>query len=301
MAFDISNLSSWNDVEGTLTAKALVNNHLAGIPGIRMVNIPSGALSVEVPYVYSTPVVRGAACGWVSTGTTSLGNRTVTTYGFEMMESLCGKTLKSKVAAALMSGNGIEGFQQELVDEKVKQLQKISQDMGINGNTASGSGYLSIGNGLLYKLDNTYSASTINVTKSALTNASTVVSYMDSILTNIPDEIRDMESIVALVSPAAFQTLLVGLRLANLVNYNTANINNTYSFQMPGYTNVTIYSVPSMANNRCIVTYPQNIIHALGVETPLELWFSKDNQEYRIHAEIFEAYDIHFEGLVVRM
>lgn len=300
LSFETANLSSWNDVDGVLTAKALVNNHLAGIPGIRTVNIPSGALSIEVPYVYSTPVFRSAACGWTSTGTTSLGNRTVTTYGYELMESLCGKSLKSKVMAALMSGNGIEGFQQELIDEKLKQMQKTSQDIAINGNTASGSGYLSIGNGLLYKLDNTYSASTVNVTKSALTNASTVVGLVDAILSNIPDEVRDMENIVMLIAPASFATLQIGLRNANYYNYNTTGA-DSYSFQMPGYSNVTVYSIPSMATNRAIVTYPQNIIHALGVETPLELWFSKDNQEYRIHGEAFEAYDIHFEGLVVRM
>lgn len=302
LSFDVTNLPSWNDVEGTLTAKALVQNHLAGIPGIRTVNIPSGALSIEVPYVYSTPVFRTAACGWTSTGQTSLGSRTCLTYGYELMESLCGKSLKSKAIASMMNGNGIEGFQQELIDEKLKQIQKTSQDIAINGNTASGSGYLNIGNGLLYKLDNTYSASTVNVTKSALTNSSTVISYVDAILSNIPDEIRDMDSIVMLISPTAFQTLQVALRNTNPVyyNYNTT-VANTYSFAMPGYSNVTVYSVPSMANNRAIVTYPQNIIHALGVETPLELWFSKDNQEYRIHAEVYEAYDVHFEGLVVRM
>ena len=302
MSFSTTNLSSWNDVEGTMTAKAVIQNHLAAIPGIRTVNIPSGALSIEVPYLTSSPTVRASTCGWVSTGTTSLGNRTCTTYGFQMMESLCGKDLKAKVAAYFMKGNSIDGFADELAQEKLKQLAYISQDIAINGDTAGGTTWRTMGNGLLYKLDRTYSASTVNITKSALTNSANVISLVDAILTdsNFPTELTDMPELVMCMSVAGFRTLQVALRNANYFNYNTTGA-DSFSFRMPGYNNLTVYSVPGMATNRAFVTYPENIIHAVGVESPLEMWFSKDNQEYRIHADVYESWDFHFESLVVRM
>lgn len=297
MAFSYSNLASWVDVEGTWTAKAVVSNRLASIPGIHEVPIPSGALTIEVPYLYSTPTYRASTCGWTTSGTTTLGSRTVLTAGWELVESLCGKPLKSKVAAYIAAGKDpVEGLTTDLLAEKEKQMAKQSQYLAIQGNTNSGTQNLTFSNGLLYKLDNTYSASTLgNRTASALTS----VVRMDTFLSDMSDEMLEMEAIAVCISPANFQALKLDIRQQKYFLHDIED--SATSFSYPGYSNVTIYSIPDMPSTRAFATYPQNIIHAVGVETPLEMHYSKDNLEYRIHAEVYEGWDFHFESLVVRM
>lgn len=299
MAFSLTNLSSWSDVEGTLTIKALVSNRLATIPGIH--TIPNVQGSILVPYISSTPVFKGASCGWTSTGTTSLGNRTMTVCGIQLEEALCDKDLKTKALAKFMTGNPDMPFEDVIAEEKLKQIMKFSQDLAINGNVASGSGSLTLCDGLIYKLDNTYSASTDNVTLTAMTT-SNAITIVDAVVNALDDAAKEQEVVCVLLGITEFDKLRQNLRNNNWYHYS-ADLTNQYEMDYPGFSNVKVYGIPSFPSNRIVATFPENIIHAFNVDpsTSLEMWYSQDNKEYRIFAEWYESWDVHFESLVARM
>jgi hypothetical protein len=299
MSFNVASLNSWADVEGQLTIKALTSNRLTAIPGLHI--IPNVQGSIEVPFVTSSPVFRTPACNWTSSGSTTLGQRTMTVCGVQMEEDLCDIELKTKIMAKFMTGNPDLPFEEVLAAEKLKQISKFAENLAVNGNSVAGAGSLSLCNGLVYKLDNTYSASTSNVTLTAMTS-SNAITIIDAVVNALDSAAKEQDNVVVLVGVAEFDKIRQNLRNNNWYHHSS-DTNQPYVMQYPGFSNVTVYGIASMPSNRVIATFPENIIYAFNVEpnSALDMYYSKDNRSYRAFAEWYQSWDVHFEGLVARM
>lgn len=299
MSFSLSNLASWSDVEGQLTIKALLDNKLVGIPGLHV--IPGVQGSIEVPYISTTPLFRGASCGGFTSGSTGLGSKNVQVCGVQMMEDLCDIELKTKVMAKFMTGNPDMPFEDTIAAEKLKQIAKFSEDLAINGNTST-TGNLSICNGLVQKLVNTsYSASTAVVTATAYT-ASNAITVVDSIMAATSDVVKAQEKVVILTSLANFDKYIQALRNQNWFHYTTDR-ENPYVLTLPGYSNVELRGISTMSGSRTIVTFPQNIIYAFNVDpnNSLQMMFNPYERKYTVFAEWYQGWEIHFPDLVTVM
>lgn len=292
MSLDISQLSAWNDVDNSLTVKAITSNKFTSIPGMHLVPDVKG--SVEVPFLTSTPIFTSIKCSTTSTGTTTLGNRTVQTGYCNLREEICAGEIQGSVLSKYMKNLNDLPFEDQIAQETALQIEKFVEDQCINGLTT---GYKGVTVPGLLQLLNSASASTINVTASALTNT-TAIQILDTYLANQLAVMTEMKELVCLVDVAGYRALNVQLRNLDYVNFKT-EANTEMVVSLPGYANVTVRAIPSFPSSKCIITYPENLIFAYNMNGGLIMEYDKKDKVYWKDADFRLGVQVHFPDHVI--
>lgn len=295
MGFNTSVLKDWNDIDNSLTIKAVVKNRLANIKGLRQIDGVKG--SVEVPFLYSAPSWTNISCNTTTSGQTSLGTTTVSTCFISYHEELCeadlqGKTFSKDITAL----SGDMPFENELAEEAALQLQKMVEKQWLQGHPSVAVDGL-LCTGLFYLLDSN-TASTVNVTYTAAT-AANGVAITDAYFANVPDAAREFSVLSLGVKPADFQAIKNAFRNANLVQYSEQDA-NADTFKVPGYDNYFIVKLPGIAGvNKAFLTYGENLIEPNNINSGIELYWDKSKRKFVKHAEIRLGSGVHFYDHVV--
>lgn len=265
--------------------------------------------SVLLPNLESTvPAQAGTACGFTTSGTTTITQTTVTTVPIKVQESVCLQDFETYFAQQwLPSGNSSpETF--EILDLWLnRKLAQISRRMGqtfFQGRTTyTNDSWLKQFNGYLRLVD---AGSPVAATQQASISTSTVRGIFEDIIfvkmATIP-EILDKEPIV-FCGQDTFLILVNKLMVDNM--YHVPVSGQSYaSFEMvyPG-SNVKIVGLPEMnagnavetgslptaVKNRIIATYKDNFVAAfnsLPGAGDVKVWYSQDDQllkfAYRAH------------------
>lgn len=266
--------------------------------------------SVLLPNLESTsPAQAGTACGFTTSGTTTISQTTITTVPIKVQEQICLQDFETYFAQQWLPSGNSQPETFEVLDAWVqRKLANISRRMGqtfLQGKTTyANDSWLKQFNGFISKIDTAGNA--VAATQQASISTSTVRGIFEDIVFNklasIP-QILDKNPMVY-CGQDTFLLLVNKFMIDNM--FHIAPQSGSYSsFEMiyPG-SNVKIVGLPEMnasnavetgslataVKNRIIATYQDNFVvgfNSLPGAGDIQVWYSKDDQvlkfAYRAH------------------
>lgn len=240
------------------------------------------------------PVFQAAGCGWSESGSTTFSQRILHGVPIKINMAFCDKNLLKtvhqhlvKIAAGTESLPFEEKWTGDIVDNVKAGIEKMIYQ-GESGQTNQFEGLISILEAA--------SASTTNVDAATGTSA---YAFLKKVVLAIPEQVKDP---VILVSSTLYREYMLDLVAANLYHYDPANGANEY--MLPG-TNVKVIGVDGLIGTTgyeyAIAANLQNLFYGVDLENDEEkfdLWFSKDNQEWRLNIEFLGGVQVAFPAEV---
>lgn len=298
-SYNVSALPNYVDqLRPELIAKSVIGAKSAGL-----FTLQTGIKGPTALNLISSNVVfgDGAACGWTESGATSLSQSVLTPRALKINMSICDKTLLAKWANYLVKvqANKLDGdlpFEEYFINDVIKGVKAGVEKMIYQGDT-TGEGVQF--DGLLKILQ--ASGNTTIVT----TGASSVTSYnfIKQVASQMPASILDKDDLVILVSMPMYLDYIQNLVSANLYHYNPENGENEY--KLPG-TNIRVIGVNGL-NDTSSYDYViggslSNMFYGTNLEDGEEifdLWYSKDNREFRLAIEFVAGVQVAFQNEIV--
>ena len=299
LSYNVSALPNYVDqLRPELIAKAVIGAKSAGL-----FTLQTGIKGPTALNLISSSVVfgDGAACGWSESGATSLSQAVLTPRALKINMSICDKTLLAKWANYLVKvqANKLDSdlpFEEYFIEDVIKNVKAGIEKMIYQGDT-TGEGVQF--DGLLKILQ--ASGNTTIVT----TGASSVTSYnfIKQVAAKMPASILDRDDLVILVSMPMYVDFIQNLVSANLYHYNPGNGDNEYL--LPG-TNIRVIGVNGLNDTSSydyvIAGSLSNMFYGTNLEDGEEifdLWYSKDNREFRLAIEFVAGVQVAFQNEIV--
>ena len=246
MAFDVSGLAAYVDQERfPLLVKSLFNAKTQ-----TLFTKQTGIKSADTLNLLDTDVILqlGGTCGFLSSGTTTLSQRTLTVGIIKVNEALCQKTLQGYyIQSQLNPGSKQQNpatAWAELYTEHKTGLTAQANEVGLwfgdtNSNVANAQRF----DGQL-KLIDAASASTVKAcaTNTDVLTISNVIAKFDEACDNIPAVLLGKPDFVFFVGWDVFRMYCTALKNANLFHYDPGTSWTDGEIQIPG-TNVKIVAV----------------------------------------------------------
>ncbi len=237
----------------------------------------------------------GTACGFNAAGDVNLSSREITAPVIKVNMSFCDKTLLNTALqhdVRVAAGTKVLPFEQEFTDSVIESLNKKIEKITWQGDTASVDVDLKRANGLLKILN--AEASVIKPTKGA-----NVVANIDAVFMAIPADILDRA--VIYVSEQDYRAYMVALMAKN--NYHIpADGADKFVTYYPG-TNVKIKAVAGLNGaNHMVALDPAMAFRGTdlsGDEEKFDMWYSQDNQEFRLAIQFTMGWQVAFPDQVV--
>lgn len=244
----------------------------------------------------------GSTCGWDNAGETSLSQRILTPKALKVNMSICDKNLLSKWANYLVrvAANKTDAdmpFEQEFVDGVLKQVKAGIEKMIYQGDsTATGTTEF---DGLI-KILTASGESTITTTAASSVSA---YAFLKQVAAKMPAAVLEKDDKVILVSAPMYNAFMQDLVTANLYHYNPGDGANEY--MLPG-TDIKVIAVNGLNDTE---TYDYAIAGSLsnmfygvdlqGGEEIFDLWYSKDNREFRFAIEFVAGVQVAYPQEIV--
>lgn len=213
----------------------------------------------------------GSACGWNAAGDAELSQRVITAPTIKVNQSFCHKDfLKYWTGYEVRVAAGAEKlpFEEYFTASIVDNVKEQNERMIWQGNSTLGvDGFLAL-----------MSADTTVVT--AATNASAFTA-IKNVYMAIPEKVLDKA--VIFVGADVFRSFIMEMVDKNLYHYSADNSNEEFVF--PG-TNTKVVAVNGLnGTNKIVAARLGNLFigcDMVGDEEKFEVWYSKDNDEYRL-------------------
>ena len=263
-------------------------------------NLQTGVKSKAALNILTTSVVfgDGAACGWNPNGTNTLSQREIEVGKVKVNMNFCDRTLldywagyEVKVAA----GKEVLPFEEAFVADILAHVNEEVEKAIWQGDKSGGEGNLTIFDGLL-KILNAESG----VIKKAAVSGNNIAQEVYDAYANIPLEILHTASVVC--GEDTFRAYIGELNSANLYHYDP-KVDEGMSIVIPG-TSTRIYGVPGLNGTKKIIAgdLKGNFFYGTDLEGDQEvfdLWYSKDNQEFRLAIKFNAGVQVAFPDQVV--
>lgn len=244
--------------------------------------------------IMDTNVVFGElSCGWNESGSTEFSQRTLTPKALEVNMAFCDKKLLNtyaqyevKVAAGLETLPFEEKWTNQILASVNEQLEHMLY-FG-TGEGAEFEGIVPILSG--------ESASTVIVEAASGASA---YEFIKEVAANIPVKVK---APVILVGTPLYREFMQDLVAANLFHYDPANGENEY--KLPG-TDIRVIAVDGLINKDLTVAIAANMDNLFyGVSADedndtFDLWYSKDNREFRLAINFIAGVQVAFPDEVV--
>lgn len=237
----------------------------------------------------------GSVCGWDEAGTTSLSQAVLTPRALKINMSICDKVLLDKWANYLVKvqANKLDSdlpFEQYFLDDVIKNVKAAIENMIYNGDSSDTNDIAF--DGLLTILGNGNPITT--------TTTGTAYQFVKDIAMAMPAEILDKEDLVILVGMDIYREYIQDLVTSNFYHYDPANGENEY--MLPG-TNIRVIGVNGLnGTNQGIGASLSNLFYGINMEDGdevFDLWYSKDNREFRLAIEFVAGVQVAFDDQVV--
>lgn len=292
---DVTSLTNYVDEQRLpLIRKAVLSPKSADL-----FNLQTGVKSQAALNLLTTEVVfgDGSTCGWNPEGTNTLSQRVITVGKVKVNMNFCDRTLldywagyEVKVAA----GKETLPFEEAFVADIIAHVNAEVEKAIWQGDTTA-TGNLSIFDGLLKILN----AETDTI-KIAAVSGNNIAQEVYDAYANIPLEILHSASIV--MGEDAFRSYIGELNAENLYHYDP-KVDEGMSIVIPG-TSTRIYGVPGLNGTKKIVAgdLKGNFFYGTDLEGDQEtfdLWYSKDNQEFRLAVKFNAGVQVAFPDQVV--
>lgn len=292
----VTGLTSY--VEQNITE--LIAKEVLGAKSAKMFNLLTGVKGPSKLNLLATDIVLqdAHACGWTETGSTEISQRELNPAYLKVNTAWCEKKLlgtyaqwKVRTAAADQPEEEF-AFEKEFVKgviDKINEQQEKMIYQGVSGAT-SHDGLITILSG----------SSATEIEKATGTSAYAAIkeTYMA-----IPESEVAHDDCVILVSDGLFRQFIQELVTANLYHFNPNDKNGEYL--LPG-TNTRVIAVHGLNGtsgyDAIIAGRLSNIYYGVdleGEEEKFDIWFSKDNREWRFDSEWIAGVQVAYPDLMV--
>jgi hypothetical protein len=301
MAYSFTNLSSYTDQERLpLITKAVFSARSASL-FTKQVGIKFAA---NLNLMDTDAVLQsGDACGYTTSGTTTISARVLTVGRMKVMETLCPRSLEQYwTQTQLTAGSMYDGipFEQAFSEQKALRIAEALETAIWQGN-AYFSGMLQLLNAAS---GSTISGNTGAVSASVGITTSNVISIFDGIYNQIPQAILTKNDLVIFCGWNNFRTLIGAFKASTGVMYNQVDLAGLADGDIiyPG-TNVRVIAVPGLTGtNRIVASYLGNFFlgtDLLSDEEQFSIFYSRDFDEVRSIAAFKCGVQLAWPDLVV--
>lgn len=277
----------------------LLHKTILGAKSAKLMNLLTGVKGPSALNIMNNDVVLqdASACGWSESGSTDFTQRVLTPAYLKVNMGFCDKKLlktwaqhEVRVAAGIKNLPFEEEWTNDITGKVAEAVEKMIYQ-GASGQTNEFEGLISILSG---------ATGTVKVAKSSGTPAYTAIK---EVYMAIPEEELNHEDCKILVGPAIFRQFIQELVSANLYHFEPTDIEGEYT--LPG-TGVKVVSVAGLAGTTgadyIIAGRLSNMFYGTdleGDEEKFDLFYSKDNQEFRLVIEFVAGVQVAFPDRVV--
>ena len=291
MAINVSALSTYVDEQRL----PLIRKTVFAAPSTRYFNLQTGVKHAAALNLLSTDVVfgDGATCGWNESGSTAFSQRILEVGNFKVNMSFCDKAMlkywqgyEVRVAA----GQKSLPFEEDFINGVIDGVRVKLENMIWKGVKATDGM-----DGLLTILD-AASGSTI---QPSLATGSTIYDKTLAVYKAIPAGKLERASIFMGIDK--FRDLVLELTAKNLYHYSP-EVDSNLEIVLPG-TNTKVRGVYGLNGEKAIVAGDgENIYFGVdmeGDEEKFDLWYSQDNQEFRLAINFNAGVQVAFPDEIV--
>lgn len=306
MAYNFGNLSVYTEQNRLpLITKAIFDARSAkyftpqvGIKSSAALNLMDTTLTLQ----------SGGACGYSSSGTTTLSNRVLNVGRMKTQETLCPRELEqywiqTQLLAGSNAGDESIPFEQQFAELKVKKIAAAMETAIWSGN-AYFSGIIS----LLTAADLTGSVVSANTANVATLTSGNIIGIFNTIYEAVPAAIIGRDNLVAFCGWDTFRTLCNAVVDKNYFNwYQDPNALANGEVLFPG-TTMKVVAVNGLNGNiaskrHIVATHTSNLFYGtdlLSDEEQFNIWYSKDNDEVRTQAAWKAGVQVAYGDEIVR-
>ena len=287
MAFVVNTLPDYVEQrKGELLQKAVL-----GFETRQYVNLMTGVKYKEALNILATdPVLQTRTCGFDASGNVSFTQRVMTVAPYKVNMSLCEEDLRKKWMndqTIVKAGGEVLPFEEKITDNIVKKVNSQLENLIWNATDASNGfdGLLTIANA---------EADVIDATKGASDYETALNVYKA-----IPAEILDKAEMFC--GDDMFRSIVLEITAKNLYHYDP-KVDSAKTIILPG-TNCKLHSVAGLnGKGQILAADPENLFYGVDMADDAEtfdLWYSKDNQEFRLAIKFNAGAQVAFPDQVV--
>ena len=290
MAINVSALTAYVEEQRL----PLIRKTVFAAPSTKYFNLQTGIKHSAALNILNTEVAfgDGATCGWNEAGTSSFSQRTLEVGNFKVNMSFCDKAMlkywngyEVRVAAGQKSLPFEEDFVAGIIDGVCVKLENIIWK-GVKA-TDKMDGLLTI-----LKAES-------NVIKPTIASSASIYEKTIAAYKAIPA--GKLESASIFMGIDNFRDLVLELTAKNLYHYSL-EVNSALEIVLPG-TNTKVRGVGGLNGEKAIVAADgENIYFGVdmeGDEERFDLWYSQDNQEFRLAINFNAGVQVAFPDEVV--
>lgn len=273
----------------------LIRKTVFAAPSVKHFNLQTGVKHAAALNILNTTVEfgDGATCGWNEAGTSAFSQRVLEVGNYKVNMSFCDKAMlkywqgyEVRVAAGQKSLPFEEDFINGVIDG-VKSKIETAVWQGVKA-TDKMDGLLTI-----------LAAASGSVIEPALATGTTIYDKTLAAYKAIPASKLDKASIFMGVDK--FRDLVLELVAKNLYHHNPS-IDDSMEIILPG-TSTRVYGVSGLNTVKAIVAADADNIYfgtdMEGDDERFDLWYSQDNQEYRLAINFNAGVQVAFPDEIV--
>jgi hypothetical protein len=310
MALDLSALTNYvKENELQLTSAAIFSAKTASLIEARG-NVQVGIKSAETINIMTTDAVfqAGGTCGFSSSGTTTITQRTLTVGKIKIQESICPKAFEAKYTQkALREGSTYDymAYATEYTAQKVQRIGAALETALWQGNTGSSDGQLNKFQGIgtiINALGFGGAGDPINGNSANVTTltSSNVIAAVDAVFAALPAALLDKDDVVIFCGNDTFREYVIALRDSNLFHYpvDAANM----ELVVPG-TAIKLIGVNGLNGTDYLFGLSMSNLYLgtdmLNEQDRFELFYAKEADEMRFVVEFKMGVQVAFPDEVV--
>ena len=288
MAINVSALTAYVDEQRL----PLIRKTIFAAPSVKHFNLQTGVKHSAALNILNTTVAfgDGATCGWDEAGSSAFSQRTLEVGNYKVNMSFCDKAMLKywngydvRVAAGQKTLPFEEDFVNGVIDGVAEKLETIIWQ-GVKA-TDKIDGILTI----LGK------EGTVIKTEAGTTIYDSVLKAYKAI------PAKKLDKAAMFLGVDKFRDLVLELTAKNLYHYNPA-VDEKMEIVLPG-TNTRVIAVSGLNGKASVVAAdPENIYYGVdmeGDEEKFDLWYSQDNQEFRLAINFNAGVQVAFPDEVV--
>lgn len=278
----------------------LIAEAVLGAKSAKLFNLQTDIKHAAALNLLTTDVAfgDGSTCGWDDAGSQSLTQRILTVGNIKVNMSFCDRDMLAKwmgYEVKVAADSEALPFEKEFTNEVIKSIQEAVETAIYQGDTASSNVNLKAFDGLIKILNG--EDGTIDVAASA---ESTALAKVRKVYNAIPEKAFTRGNVAILVGMDTFRALVGDLVDKNLYHYNPgAPEGEVY---LPG-TNVRVIGVNGLNGaKKAIAASLDNLFFGTDMVNDMEtfkLWYSDDNQEFRLAVKFNAGVQVAFPDEVV--
>ena len=292
MAFVVSSLPDYVNQN----SKELISKSVFSAPSVRHLNLMTGVKFKEAIQLLNTEAgLQERTCGWNTSGDVTFSQAIMEVGAYKVNMSLCEEALRKKwMSSEVMTAAGAEvlPFEEKIADEIVASVANQIEKKIWQADKSAGTPDLF--NGLLTQIKAAPAATDVAST------ATSTYGRVKDVYKAIPTSILDKA--VIFVGVDTFRDLCLDLVAQNLYHYSADLNPENMEVVLPG-TSTRVIAVSGLNGTKAVVASdPRNFFYGVDMVDDMEefkLWYSDDNQEFRLAIKFNAGAAIAFPDLVV--